>query len=86
VLSLYNYMRFLYHYRKIPRGDYCYRITKIEYPDDKFSPPIIWSENCPFYFNEEDGTSKCLLTGTSGDILLDQQIKCCGLKNREDEE
>lgn len=62
----------------IPKGDYCYSIGEINY---KNNSPIIYTNVCPYYNNNETPTCDyCEIEGIEQDlVLLEDQCKICGV-------
>jgi hypothetical protein len=76
-LKLYLWQRW-----RIPKGDYCYNIIKI---DHHSNPPVIHTKRCPYWemrkvfgYDEEDGY--CTFLDLS-DVLIWDQCKACGIRN-----
>ena len=73
----------------IPKGDYCYKIKKINKNNLQNNMPVIEMKLCPYwcwdkrYLNEEIGYCKYLKLGdkdNEGSGLLWDQVKECGIK------
>lgn len=86
-------LRFLKHHLwvkwKIPKGDYCYKITKIEHPKDKSKPPVIHIKVCAYWDEVDDmeGGSNGFCTHLHlEDPLIWDQCKSCGINDYDDEE
>jgi len=81
--------RQIYNKIVIPKGDYCYKLKEVIYPEDG-SKPILKTKRCPYWCwderfpNDEVGYCKLLQIGdrdgNSGGLLFDQ-VKECGVNN-----
>lgn len=68
--------RFLF-FKLIPKGNYCYSIKKIDWQNG-----CVKTKLCPFYefpSHHLEQNSKCTLINLEDDVLLDDQVKRCGI-------
>jgi len=78
-LKLYLWQRW-----RIPKGDYCYKILRIDH-NPKEGLSVIYTKVCPYWeikkikdYDEEDGY--CTLLDLS-DALIWDKCKSCGIRN-----
>ena len=84
IKKIIKFLKFhLFQKPKIPRGDYCYKIIKIEHSKLTSLPPKIFVKTCPYWekVNEVEWgwSGHCKLLNISG-LLIEQQCKECGIK------
>lgn len=58
--------------KKIPRGEYCYKMNGIDW-DKKEFPPVIKTKNCPYYKYIDKLDGYCSLLETE----ITDQVKSC---------
>lgn len=95
-MKIWKYIKFcLWGYWRIPKGDYCYKMLEVIYPEQTNLPPRIRVKRCPYWESKENQPHQdngyCHWIGEGdhdheGLGLLWDQIKECGLNEYSEKE
>ena len=94
IKTIIKYIKFCFNYFRIPKGDYCYEILEVVYPENG-SLPYLKTKRCPYWEKieeqppQDDGYCHWLEMGDNDDEhmgLLWDQVKECGLREYSEKE
>jgi hypothetical protein len=68
----------------IPKGDYCYTITRQVYTN-KDGIPVLPIKLCPYWERRGEYEAYCHYLNEEDDTILWDQVKICGVNMREED-